>query len=208
MVNMEQVDFYFMREEKRTLFQNCLEPLDTTEFETNNTISKEAASFYLAKTVKNDLPLANMLLKNDKLKESLREGIERNFNRLQTSQTTEELCCKIEKVFDFLVTQANKKGIDVDRILEISDVTGETCYKIASKYSEKISNYIIGRRILVNSIDSWMNIPSFKYPSLSIQMMNRGINPHVIDLDGYSQVDYHPSSFESEEAKRLLSTFP
>ena len=53
-----------------------------------------------------------------------------------------------------------------------------------------------------------MMAPEFVYPSLSIQMMENGINPHVIAFDGKSPVDRFPSSFESEEAKRLLASFP
>ena len=112
-----------------------------------------------------------------------------------------------EAVFDFLVKQGIQNGYDVDAILEIPDSTGWTCFSIASDCSENISNYIISRRINVNSIDTIMRVPDFKYPSLSVQMMENGINPYVIRYDGDSQVDKYPSSFENEEEKRLLVTF-
>ena len=113
-----------------------------------------------------------------------------------------------EAVFDFLVEQGINNGYDVDSILETPDSSGETCFSRASNCSEKICNYIIGREIKVNSIDTDMVVPDFEYPSLSIQMMENGINPHVISYDGNSHADRYPSSFETEEAKRLLETFP
>ena len=119
-----------------------------------------------------------------------------------------KLVPETEAVFYFLVKQGIDNGCDVDSILEIPPSDGSTCFDVASGCSEKICNYIIARGIKVNSIRTTMKIPQFEYPSLIIQMMENGINPHVIDCNGKSQVDYNPSSFESEEAKRLLASFP
>ena len=119
-----------------------------------------------------------------------------------------KLVIETEAVFFVLVEQGIENGYDVDNILEIPDSTGETCFRIASQCSEKICNDIIKRETKVNSINTDMMVPSFEYPSLSIQMMENGINPHVIRYDGYSQVDFNSSSFESEEAKRLRDTLP
>ena len=119
-----------------------------------------------------------------------------------------KLVPETEAVFYFLVKQGIDNGCDVDSILEIPPSDGSTCFDVASGCSEKICNYIIKRGIKVNSIKTTMLVPSFVYPSLSIQMMENGINPHVIAYDGDSQVDAYPSSFKSEEAKRLLETFP
>ena len=119
-----------------------------------------------------------------------------------------KLITDTEAVFDFLVEQGIDNGYDVDSILEIPNSTGETCFSIASNCSEKISNYIIGRGIKVNNIKTNMMVPAFKYPKLTIQMMKKGINPYVIDYDGNREVDFFPSSFESEEAKQLLAQVP
>ena len=120
-----------------------------------------------------------------------------------------ELATETEAVFDFLVEQGINNGYDVDFILEIGSSTGNSCFIIASQFSQKICNYIIGRGIKVNSITIDMMTPEFVYPELTILMMENGINPHVIDnASGESQVDSYPSSFESEEAKRLLDRFP
>ena len=50
---------------------------------------------------------------------------------------------KTETVFDFLVEEGNKRGFDVDEILEIPGSTGETCFIIASQCSKEIMDYII-----------------------------------------------------------------
>ena len=82
-----------------------------------------------------------------------------------------KLVTKTETVFDFLIEEGNKRGYDVESILEIPASTGSTCFNIASDCSEKISDYIIGRGIKVNSIDTEMMVPAFKYPDLAVPMM-------------------------------------
>ena len=119
-----------------------------------------------------------------------------------------KLMMKTEEVFQYLIEQGTKYGFNVDSILEIPNSVGETCFKLASGSSKKISKYIMGRDIKVNSITTEMLIPFFKYPDLAIQMMKKGINPYAIYYNGYNQIDVHPSSFKSEEAKQLLRQLP
>ena len=119
-----------------------------------------------------------------------------------------KLALRADEIFFFLVEHANKYGFDVDAILEIPDNMGNTCFHIASECSKRICYYIIQRIIRINSINLDMMVPDFKYPELTIQMMTKGVNPLVISNDGRSQIDYNPHSFESDEAKRLLSQFP
>ena len=113
-----------------------------------------------------------------------------------------------EKLFNFLVEEGFKNGYNVNLILEKPDLTGLTCFGIASDCSIKISSYCTERVIKLNSITTDMYVPKFRYPKLTMKMMDKGINPRVIDCKGYSQIDRYPSSFQSEEAKRLLATFP
>ena len=113
-----------------------------------------------------------------------------------------------EKVFDYLVKQGEKYGFNVDSILEIPNSNGATCFSIASRCSEKISRCIIGRDIKENNITFDMMIPAFEHLALTMQMMGKGINPHIISNNGMSCVEMFSSSFESEWAKRLLSQFP
>ena len=119
-----------------------------------------------------------------------------------------KLVTKTETVFDFLVEEGNKRGFDVDSILEITDSTGSTCFSIASRSSKKIMDYIIGREIKVNSINTQMMVPDFEYPDLAVPMMKKGINPHVIAYNGKKYIDMFRSSFKSKEAKKLLAQFP
>ena len=118
------------------------------------------------------------------------------------------LVSKTETVFEFLVEEGNKRGFDVDAILEIPTSTGSTCFSVASDISKKITEYIIGRRIKVNSIQTDMRVPDFTYPDLAVPMLKKGINPHIISSIGKSRIDRFPSSFKSEEAKQLLAQFP
>ena len=121
------------------------------------------------------------------------------------------LVAKTEKIFFFLVEQGIKNGYNVDSILEIPDSDGGTCFHYASLCSPDIMLYIIRRSIKVNSIKSDMLVPGFWMldpgSDLTIELMEKGINPYVIDSDGNSQISMFPSIFESKEAKRLLATF-
>ena len=91
-----------------------------------------------------------------------------------------KLVTKTEAVFEYLVQEGNKRGFTVDSILEIPASNGSTCFQIASRCSEKISGYIIRRRIKVNSITTDMMVPEFTYADMAIPMMKKGINPYVI----------------------------
>ena len=114
---------------------------------------------------------------------------------------------KTEAVFEFLVEQGKEFGFNVDSILETRDETGGTCFSVAAQCSEKISNYILQRPIRVNSISMNMMVPDFRWPDLAIKMMEKGINPHIIDHWGLNQIKMFRSSFQSEEAKSLSSQF-
>ena len=119
-----------------------------------------------------------------------------------------KLILATEELFDFLVNEGNKYGFNVDEILEIPDLTGSTCFLMALQLSKHISDYIIGREIKVNTITTHMVVPGFHYPDLTISMMVKGVNPHVIEQSGNIQRDIFPLSFESKEAKLLMATFP
>ena len=84
-----------------------------------------------------------------------------------------KLVTKTETVFEFLVEEGNKRGFNVDLILEIPHSTGETCFNVASRCSKKITDYIIQRGIKVNSIKTDMLIPAFKYSELAVPMIQQ-----------------------------------
>ena len=119
-----------------------------------------------------------------------------------------KLVTKMESVFSFLVAEGNKRGFDLDSILEIPASNGSTCLVIASHCSKSITKFIIQRGIKANNITTEMMVPRFKYPDLAVPMMKLGINPYVIDYSGDNQIDLFPSSFESKEAKQLMVQFP
>ena len=136
-----------------------------------------------------------------------------NEENLELVKMTEDekfkLSLKTEEVFFFLVDQGNKNGYNVDAILEIADFHGATCFQVSASRGLATTLYIMQRGIKVNSIrvDMVNWTAAFKVPQLTIPLMRKGINPYVIDLDGNSGKSLFPSSFVSDEAKRLLSTF-
>ena len=134
--------------------------------------------------------------------------IEARFTLKRPEAKWKKMVSKTETVFDVLVKEGNKRGSNVDEILEIPTSSGSTCFDIASQCSWKIMKYIIERGIKVNSIRTNMMVPAFKYPDLAIPMMEKGINPNVIAYDGNNSIDIFPSSFKSEEATKLLARFP
>ena len=129
------------------------------------------------------------------------------FTQKKPKEEWSKIVAETEEIFDFLVTEGNKNDFNVDSILEIPDSSGATCFSIASDCSKKICNYIIERGIQVNNIKTTMMIPQFTYPELAIKMMENNINPYVMDCNGNSPVETDPTSFDSEEAQKLLATF-
>ena len=49
-----------------------------------------------------------------------------------------KLVSKTETVFNFLIEEGNKRGYDVDSILEIPDSTGETCFTAVARLGCKL----------------------------------------------------------------------
>ena len=121
-----------------------------------------------------------------------------------------ELTAKTELIFFFLIEEGKKNGFNTDRILEIPTVTGGTCFSIASYCCEQVSNYILDRRIKVNSINTKMMIPDFQFARLVERMLKKGVNPHIVNHTGRIQLEDSISrfNFESDQAKRLLSESP
>ena len=118
-----------------------------------------------------------------------------------------KLIYKTERIFFFLVKQGIKNGYNIGSILEIPDSQGGTCFQAAATCSRKIMKFILERAIKVNSIQLDMQVPTFYYSDLTIQMMKKGINPYVINFEGRNEISIFPSHFESEEAESLLATF-
>ena len=127
-----------------------------------------------------------------------------------------QLIEKTETVFNLLLEegiqneyrlQKNELFRNVDLILEYPDLTGSTCFSYASEFSEIICNKIMDRGVTVNYINSSMMVPSFKFPDLTVPMMNNDINPYVISHTGKSQLDDYSTNFASPETTQLLNRF-
>ena len=118
---------------------------------------------------------------------------------------------KTESVFKLLLEEGiqNEKRLkrNLDSILEHSDLSGSTCFSYASEFSEIICNTIMDRGVTVNHINSSMMVPSFKFPDLTVPMMNNDINPYVISHTGKSQLDDYSTNFASPETTQLLNRF-
>ena len=119
-----------------------------------------------------------------------------------------QLIEKTETVFNLLLEEGIQNEYrlqrNVDLILEYPDLSGSTCFSYASEFSEIICNKIMDRGVTVNHINTSMMVPSFKFPDLTVPMMDKEINPHVISHTGKSQVDDYPTIFESSKAKQSL----
>ena len=119
-----------------------------------------------------------------------------------------KLIVKLEAVFFVLIDLGRKNEFDVDKIIEIPDSTGLTCFQLATNCSQRICQYILGRNIKINSITLNMEIPSFAFSELAFTMMSKGVNPFIINSTGRSQADLNPMRFEDEKMKSILYQFP
>ena len=121
-----------------------------------------------------------------------------------------KLVPKVEETFFWLMEQGQTKlGIEaVNEIIQRPDSTGSTCFSNASRCSPKIAKFILSQDIKINCISTVMMIPSFKYPGLAEQMMNKNINPNVISYDSISEFERWPSSFKNPKCKELAEKFP
>ena len=129
-------------------------------------------------------------------------------NQLERSEAELiQIMDRIEEVFFYLIDEFHRGGMNIDELLESPNSVGQTCFSIASDSSKKIAEFIIERDVKLNSIDTVMMTPSFKYQDLSLKMMQRGVNPNIVAYDGDSELDDHPSYFENDDIKKLLSKF-
>ena len=83
-----------------------------------------------------------------------------------------KLVSKTEAVFYSLIDEGNRRGFNVNTILEITSSTGDTCFRIASQCSRNISEYFIGKGLKVNSVTLDMLVADFEYPDLTIPMLS------------------------------------
>ena len=121
-----------------------------------------------------------------------------------------KLVPKLEDTFFWLVESGRKKlGIDaINKIIQSPDPNGQTCFAYATRFSSKITEFILNQDININSIPTTMVTPHFKYPKFAELMMMKNINPKVIAYNGTSEFEDWPDSFKNPKCKKLAENFP
>ena len=111
----------------------------------------------------------------------------------------------IESLFFYLVQRAqNEIGDDsLNLLLEKPDSIGQTVFLLASIWSERIARFILKRPIAINFLDSKMMGPKFQFKDLITDMLQKDINPFIMDFTGASQYDEYEPYFADIEPKLL-----
>ena len=73
-----------------------------------------------------------------------------------------EMFTEIESLFIHLLQLAEQNNLDMDNIINYADDSGDSLFRLAATYSEKISLELISRKVKVNRIDNEFVTPSFK----------------------------------------------
>ena len=109
-------------------------------------------------------------------------------------------------MFFFLISVADQKlGKEkIDQILESPDHSGETVFGSVSYLSEKISGWILDRNIDVAFVNFQWLTPIFWFKSNFERMLEKGINPFVVNFRGKSE--FEKRNFENID-KKLLEPF-
>ena len=103
----------------------------------------------------------------------------------------------IEERFEYLIAECEKK-IDeetLNSILEIPVRSGCNCFRDATKFSEKITNFLLKRGLSINSINLYNEVAYFKFPQLAAEMIARGVNPKIIRYDDKNSLERFKDTF-------------
>ena len=73
---------------------------------------------------------------------------------------------EIETTLLFLIEQGDKHDVDMKKVLNWKNKTGETLLSKAVKYSEKISFALFDREVVINVINCRFKTPLFKVNDL------------------------------------------
>ena len=107
---------------------------------------------------------------------------------------------KLEEVFMYLVNQGYENGYDVCSILQIPCVTGSTCFSDAAACSERITCFFLENNIPVNSIDTVMALPAFRYSDVIAKMIDKNINPRIVRYDGKCPINIYLGILEQNQS--------
>ena len=117
------------------------------------------------------------------------------FNKGYRDERSKKLIPKTEDKFFELIRQAADKEVNTNKLIEKPTKTGETCFRIASYMSKKISQYILAEDIEVDFISKQFMLPWFEHEEVTEQMLHKNINPLII-YRGKNQLDRYPGRFE------------
>ena len=84
----------------------------------------------------------------------------KRYKKFPTSSTG--MFSEIEKTLLFLIEEGEKRGVEMNTILNTRNKTGRTLFHWATQYSEKIALVLLERNVIVNTIKSNFDTPWFK----------------------------------------------
>ena len=69
---------------------------------------------------------------------------------------------EFESLFIYMLQLGEQNNIDIDRVINFTDETGQSLFYLYSLFSEKISHELIRRNVKVNRIDNEFSTPYFR----------------------------------------------
>lgn len=115
----------------------------------------------------------------------------------------------IEKRFEYLIAECEKKLDEetLNSILEIPTSMGFTCLHGASQFSEKITNFLLKRRLPINSISLCNEVAHLEFSDHAAEMMTRGLNPKIIRYDNKNSLEKFRDTFADPQLMDLANSF-
>ena len=120
------------------------------------------------------------------------------------------LVSDIEERFEYLIAECEKKLDEetLNSILEIPTSMGWTCFAAATMFSEKITNFLLKRRLPINSISLNNVVAHFKFPQHAAEMIARGVNPKIIRYDDENSLEHFKDTFTDQKLMDAVNFFP
>ena len=102
----------------------------------------------------------------------------------------DDILKETEDMFFYLVEKSREINLNINAIIQKPDIVGTTCFDIASCFSKRIAEYILGSDIEVHTIRQDMTTPSFRFKELATTMLKKETqknNKKVIDHDQFKK---------------------
>ena len=118
---------------------------------------------------------------------------------------------KTESLFFKLIEELKQNG-QTEKLIEILEhrnAFGGTIFCLACYLKcYQIASFILHQNIRVNSITLYNRIPEFFAPDLALRMLQKNINPKILNYMGQSRIDLNPESFKNKKCRNLLAKMP